>query len=580
MLKKIKRLSLLKQYILLILAMSILFFLLFTITNNIAKHIIQKNAIQSAETVLVQVKGQVELFYKDMESISEALIYNPVIKKGLNCNNDLDKILLQKDIDSVFSSTLKLKENITGIALYDKNYTCIAKTGNDLSDYYSVVPRKAITYTDILNPDASRTSKYYAIVIPIYDLKNISKKKIIGSCIFTMNIVNYENILRSSLITPGTMMILLNQKNNVIASGGVDSTESINPLAIESNPQYLVNNYIFHHTGWKLVNIIPKSELYNQMDMIKRFNTISYIIMIGVFLMFLMLFFSGILKPVKELINFMQSYPTQRNRRIRNIYPNEFGKLEQTLNEMLDKIELLSDEVHQSQKRIFKIELLKKQMEILSYRNQINPHFLYNTFECIRAMSFYYKADTIAEITEALSKFYRYSVKGDALASVEEEIMNTREYAKIIEYRFMGRIKIVTEVDKDVLAEKVIKVILQPIVENAVVHGLEKKDGDGLIQILVSRTQDNKLQFIVRNNGVGMGEEQLEAIISLLKQFDLPEVEHNTEYGVGLQNIYRRLKLYYGDEAEFIINSRLNEGVTITIRVPLFSEAMEGDNDV
>ena len=128
---------------------------------------------------------------------------------------------------------------------------------------------------------------------------------------------------------------------------------------------------------------------------------------------------------------------------------DEISILVDNLNHMLDEKDEMSEKLRHAQRDLYETELSKQQMQVLAYRNQINPHFLYNTFECIRAMALYYDADEIAEITMALSRIFRYAIKGHNIVTVEEEIANIREYAKIIFYRFGGRIQVGIEVEEE-----------------------------------------------------------------------------------------------------------------------------------
>ena len=198
-------------------------------------------------------------------------------------------------------------------------------------------------------------------------------------------------------------------------------------------------------------------------------------------------------------MDFMKSYPkTGRDSRLNVVYHNEIGVLGTNLNRMLDEIDTLSKEIQLTQKQKYEIEIAKNQMEISAFRNQINPHFLYNTLECISAMAFYYKVQDIADISASLSNMFRYAVKGNDFVTIQDEISHVNEYAKIIEFRFMGRMQITIEADEGILGVTTLKMLLQPIVENAVFHGLEKKIDNGIIHIRVA--EDGPEPHSIRNS--------------------------------------------------------------------------------
>lgn len=580
MLTKLRNFSVLKQFIILIFALLIILLASFTITNIIAKKTIEQNAIQSTDKIVLQVKDKITTFYSDMENISHSLNYGPTINSFIRTEDQLERILSKKDVDSVFSNTFMLKENIVGIALYDKKIELISKMGQHYGMYKidDITSISSLYYSGIVNPSTNSNSKNYVIIAPIYDLSLSGFKMILGYCEFIMNTVNFNQILQNSLITKNSMMFLLDQNDTIIASEGLDINDTFD-FSLLSDKKYFTQEVTLENTNWKIISLIPKSELYSQLNIVQKFNVYAYIMIAGILIMFIILFFVGILKPINKLIRFMQSYSMySKNNRIENIKNNEVGKMANTLNEMLDDIEQLTSKVQQSQKRIYDIDIAKKQMEITSYRNQINPHFLYNTFECIRAMAFYYDAKDIGDLTEALSKLFRYTVKGDNFSTVCQEVSIIREYAKIIGFRFMGRIQIEVNVDDRILEKKIIKMLLQPIVENAVFHGLEMVPEGGLITINLSLTEDNKMKFTIEDNGLGISDEKLNEFMKFMQNYDIISSDLSSTHGVGLTNIYRRLKLFYNEQVDFQIWTKDNAGTKITITVPIFEQGSEGED--
>ena len=241
--------------------------------------------------------------------------------------------------------------------------------------------------------------------------------------------------------------------------------------------------------------------------------------------------------------------------------PDEIGTVAKSLNQMLDEKQKMQLEIEQVKYLAYETELSKKQAEILAYRSQINPHFLYNTFECIRDMALFYDVDDIAELTMALSNVFRFAVKGTDMVTVENELDHIREYAKIVNYRFMGKICIEIEAENSILNCSVLKLLLQPLVENAVFHGLEQKIENGTVWVRVFSSDDQKLCFVVEDDGCGIEPEHLKQITASL------ETEKNTTK-IGVFNIYQRLKLHYDKQFSFDIKSISGKGTCITIMIP------------
>lgn len=563
--------SLTRQILLLMIMMLVLVLASFIITNEIAKNIIEDKASDSMEKILFQVEDKILSFCTDMEGIGTALIYSPTIQTYMGEEDTLTKILMNNDVVSVFANTVSLKENIKGIEIYDSKGIMITSAGLRSGTKAINHAFTSTIYSGVVKlSNGDRYKSYYTISMPIYNLRNNIVKDYIGVCIFVMDASNFTKILDNSLIIDTAKLLLLDQDNKILASGGKTNFDTFNISEWGKNKRYIIQTLTIPRTGWKIVSVIPKVDLLKDMDVIKRWNIVSYLIITGIVCVFLFIFFIHILKPVRELINFMNSYPSKIEKSRFNVkHQNEIGVLGINLNKMLDDIDELNSKIQLTQKRIYEIEIAKKQMEIASYRNQINPHFLYNTLECIRAMALYYKVQEIADISASLSKIFRYSVKGEDFVTVADEISHVREYAKIIGFRFKGRIRVQIEADEDVFPIKMIKMVLQPIVENAVFHGLEKKLGDGLVTVEAKKGQEY-IQFVISDNGCGIEEEKLKRLSSLFEQNEIQDLTGSEKsYGIGIFNIYKRLKLFYGSKASINIQSELNVGTIVNIIIPI-----------
>lgn len=222
------------------------------------------------------------------------------------------------------------------------------------------------------------------------------------------------------------------------------------------------------------------------------------------------------------------------------------------------------------------IRMSKKQAEYLALQNQINPHFLYNTLEAIRGDAICAGMDSVAETTEALSIFFRYSITGvDHLVTLEEEIDNVENYFKIQYYRFGDKLRIQLDYpeDEDVFQLQIPKLTIQPFVENAIYHGLEKTVEGGTIKVKIETTA-NKLLITVSDNGVGMHEEVVEEINSYMEKVAVGNVGENRHKrgGIAMKNVNSRIKLLFGENYGVHVYSTLNIGTDIKIMLPKLRE--------
>jgi two-component system sensor histidine kinase YesM len=556
--------------------MLVILLISFVVSNTIAERIIEKKVTESVSKILLQVEEKTMSFYSDMEGISTALLYSPTVQTYMGSGDPLTMLLMDNEIISVFSNTITLKENIRGIQLFDKEGTMIASIGSGTGESVQI-PVETTKYSGLLtNPDTNDTSTYYSITVPIYNLKSTLVRDYRGTSVFVMDVKNFNKILEGGKITKHSRLLLLDQNNKIMANEG--NSPNFDTFRLEewkNDNRYIVQTITLSHTGWRLISVIPKNELLQELDIIKRLNIATYVMVFCMLCLFFVIFSTRILKPVKAIMDFMKSFPKLgQDSRFNVVYHNEIGVLAANLNRMLDEIDTLSNEIQLTQKQKYEIEIAKKQMEISAFRIQINPHFLYNTLECIRAMAFYYKVQDIAKISESLSNMFRYAVKGNDFVTIRDEISHVKEYAKIIEFRFMGKIQVTIEADEDLLGVQTLKMLLQPIVENAVFHGLEKKIDNGTVQIKVRKIEQNHIQYEIQDNGYGMEEERLEKLLYRLRQYDTSgQSEREANRGIGISNIYRRIKLFYGDEAEMTIESALHVGTTVTVTFPLLDHS-------
>lgn len=220
------------------------------------------------------------------------------------------------------------------------------------------------------------------------------------------------------------------------------------------------------------------------------------------------------------------------------------------------------------------MDLNKRQAQYLALQNQINPHFLYNTLESIRGEALIAGLDGVADMTEALAKFFRYTItKVENLVSVEEELDNCETYFGIQKYRFGDRLNLHIEYDpkeyEKIMNCRIPKLTLQPILENSIIHGTELKIGAGNLYIRFACTQD-RLVICISDDGVGMDEETLAALNRKLGRgndsFSSPDEKKG---GIALVNVNNRIHLIFGDEYGMHVYSVQQRGTDVEITIPI-----------
>ena len=224
------------------------------------------------------------------------------------------------------------------------------------------------------------------------------------------------------------------------------------------------------------------------------------------------------------------------------------------------------------------LDLSKRQAQYRALQNQINPHFLYNTLEGIRSEALIAGLDSLADMTEALATFFRYTIsKVENLVTVEEELENCHTYFKIQRYRFGNRLHLNVNIDpedeRELLGCLIPKLTLQPILENSIIHGIELKLGEGHVQIDISRSLQ-RLLITVRDDGVGMDMETLRQLNNKLgsKEEELRDITHEERGGIALTNVNNRIHLIFGEEYGMHVYSVEGEETTVALTIPVVTE--------
>lgn len=314
--------------------------------------------------------------------------------------------------------------------------------------------------------------------------------------------------------------------------------------------------------GWKIVGVSYMDEIVTTKKEIIRFIFWLLIFVILVVLFILAYISAKISRPIKILEKSMERVEQgdfSINLDIKG--SQEVEQLSRRFNVMVVKVRQLMDQIIREQEA-------KRKGELEVLQAQINPHFLYNTLNSVIRMVGIGKNEDVITTISSLSKLFRISLsRGKAVITVQEELEHIRHYLIIQKMRYKNKFEYEIEASDEVLTCKTLKLILQPIVENSIYHGIEMMADEGLITISAS-VVDGKILFQVSDNGLGMSQDRIAAILS-------GQVKSDKGSGVGVKNVHERIRLYYGEEYGVHIKSQLEVGTTVKIWVPFIKEEEE-----
>lgn len=311
------------------------------------------------------------------------------------------------------------------------------------------------------------------------------------------------------------------------------------------------------YTGWKLIGVAPR-----QTVSLNSLKTQLLVVFVAAFILFLMSLVnsyisSRITTPIRKLeLSVNEIEKGNLNAKVDAEGSYEIRHLGQSVQNMAKQIQvLMADIVSEHEK--------KRKQEFDTLQSQINPHFLYNTLDIIVWMIENEKPDQAVKAVTALARFFRISLsRGKSIITVKDELEHVRNYLMIQHMRFKNRFSYTIEAEDEVLELASLKLMLQPLVENAIYHGMEFMDGDG--EIFISAWKEGEdLYLKVSDNGLGMTEEQVARPFS-----DTPHTGSSRGSGIGVKNVNERIRLYFGSEYGLSIESEPDEGTVVTIHLP------------
>ncbi|MEX1375927.1 MAG: sensor histidine kinase [Eubacteriales bacterium] len=326
--------------------------------------------------------------------------------------------------------------------------------------------------------------------------------------------------------------------------------ETIDNKEFDSKTNTATYRYNIEKADWTLTSVTKLTQLENMKnDLIKDIVLVSLLLIVLVVLASNMLA-GRITRPINRLEKAMET-DAGKIVDIEDGFAScdEVRSLTIHYNNMIQRVNELQLENIDKERRV-------RESEIEALTSQINPHFLYNTLDTILWMAEYKDTEGVVDMVKALGQFFRLSLsRGEPYVSIEDEIKHVKEYLYIQKKRYGEKLTYSFDLDKSIMDVKVPKIILQPIVENALYHGIKELDTPGHIKIK-STKEDGFIKFIISDNGVGFEVENLNEQSDKLKLS-----------GVGIKNVDERLKLHYCDQCGVTIESKIGEGTVVTLRI-------------
>lgn len=547
-------------------------------------------ASQSIHNPLQQVQSNLQNNMEQIQNAANLISYNTYVSKYLLATEAAERREMSVSVLSLLSNTEALNENIFQILLLDRQANFLSSNGSEYNvnnglgyAYYSMIDPAMLTDPLLTESYADGTLRYasplnirlYSYAIPIYSVLANSSLEKIGLCVFVLQADYVEKLLESFEFTPGVLLSIQDSAGEFVYANDPTAQTLVQRLDGEGaneksvridGTQYMVGQTVFEPLGWKITSMISQKV---QNASLRRILMIWVVTCVGATLLIVAIataIIHSITRPVSQIAEF-----TSRNqwkgegRRLVIDSANEIGQLAQNINQMLGEIRQANEEVLVANTHLYEAQLSQKQTELCALQSQINPHFLYNTLDCIRSIALVGGVQEIATISEAMSRIFRYSIKADDLVVVEQELKCVKAYMEIMQIRFPNKLTFEMDIDPEAAKQTIPKMILQPIIENAVYHGLEAKRGAGTLRLCGRMIEDSVLCFEVTDDGAGMEPETVERLNRELSEMSGSPFQETNRRSIGLRNIMGRLRLVYEERCGMRVISERNVCTTIRL---------------
>ncbi|MGG1555858.1 sensor histidine kinase [Paenibacillus ferrarius] len=556
----------------------------------------QQRATNYGNKMIEQTRQKIDSVFKDIEVSTSIAVNNKKIQEFTIADDDYKRAFdIGPYVLDLMESMRSFNSYVNGIAINDiagRRIYSLSTANSEIfffNQYDAFINTyknvKQGTFTDILK-DEKTGSEYFFYIAPIIEaIGGIHFSEQTGYCSVMVNSEKLQELVKNTDLTPTSTLYILNSRNEVIASNNsnfrgilfkdilsVDRSSLTNGVKTNLNGEDVIvqEKGLEQADGWRIVSIIPVRELTTDMNDMKSMSIIAGV---GISLSMLLMgyfFLNNLTRPVMGLVADMKRIGTRdRGFRIKVRSTNEVGALAYDINSMIDQMEEMSGNILNTQARLYESELSKKQAEFSALQSQINPHFLYNTLNCISSIGLEYGSKEIAQITSSMSKIFRYSIKKDELVLIGEEVQCVQAYLNIISIRYENKFSMEVHVDEPLLEMKTPKMILQPIVENSVYHGLERMDAEGQLSVRGYIDVNGDVCFQVADTGRGLDPDELERLREKLNMDYAERVSSRPDgTSIGLSNIHNRIKLLFGEGYGVEIDSQLGRGTTVSVKIP------------
>lgn len=575
-----------KLYVYFILVAAVPLALLCFFSYSKYSSILTRNTIQSTQQIIDQTTKNMDMMANGVEKITFMIFANKDIRSILQKGQGdtlKDRLYSRDAIQYTLYNYITSRDDIDSVYIIDehknlyyntKDYNVTGKYVDAwISDSSKISAANGSVVWMGTHPDKFNAQEPKNVISAARLLKNFDTSQSLGILLANVEEKRFSDIYSEVNLGKSGVVFLMSSKGKIIShldkkviDNSVNKDILSNIRANKGNFVYtadgrevLVVYNVSSVTGFITVGQIPLDEILGEVYYVRNFIFYFGLLIIIAALFASIAFSKSITSPIKNLIKQMKrAEEGDFTARVEVEGSFEIQSMKMGFNRMIEKVRELINRVYEEQQK-------KKEAEMQALQAQINPHFLYNTLNSIKWMAVLHNMQNIVEMVTALNHLLYHSIsKSGNIITIHEEIDNLKNYVVIQKYRYNDKFEVHYEYDEGVYEYKTLKLLLQPIVENSIFHGIENKKGTGNIYIRIFKSNDS-VKYIIEDDGIGMSEEALEKVINYKKL-----VAGTRGFSsIGIRNIDERIKLYFGSDYGLTMQSVLGEGTIVEITTPI-----------
>lgn len=538
-------------------------------------NLLTEKSVSYTRGILEQISNNIDINLKQIEMSSHIISYNISVLNTLKYGRS--RLLDNYSIDSFNMKTLLYdvmfsRNDISSICVYDRSgnqWNTVEKNLNvDFDNFYKQAERGEGKFIFLETELATRE-------IPAVRLIRNMNIEPVGIMVVNIRESSINEVFSKEIEKIKGEVYVTNEKNKILSSTDSshigttiernisDKLEDRSGYALETidGEKCIITYYPSGYNRWKYISVIPLKAITTETAYIGKVSAIMCVVAVIVFVLLTYVVVSGITVPITKMTQYMRDVKIKEwTPRMHYEGNDEIAFMSESFNEMVTRINTLIEELYEQKYR-------QKKHELQALQAQINPHFLNNTLEIVNCMALSRNAPEIGDMVKALARMMRYSMNfKESIVTIEKELQHLKNYMFIQCEKNADRIKVIYDIDERIFPYRILKLSLQPIAENAIIHAFKNTRNEKIIAIDGSFINE-KIRIRITDNGAGMDQK---TIAHLLNDEDEDEAiqSNNNHTGIGMGNVNRRLKLTFGEEYGLKVISEVLKGTIVEVWLP------------